>query len=347
MRRNMWYNNISGSGAKELVLSSFELVSAVAVRRRKMLKYILLVGGFVLLIKGADFFVDGSSAVAKRIRVPSLIIGMTIVAMGTSLPETSVSVSASVLGKNDLAISNAVGSNIFNLMVVCGVCAVLCPMVIGKETLKKDLPFSVAVAGALLVLGAVTGTVQRWGGIVLLVLFSFFLYMMISSAKKARDAGNSTDEDEYKIMPVWKCLLCIAGGGAAIAVGGRMVVVGASDIARSFGMSDNLIGMTIVALGTSLPELVTSIVAARKGEVDMALGNVVGSNIFNILFVLGIAATISPIAFTMQNTVDTVALIVMSLFVLLLCAPKKKLFRWHGALMLTVYAGYTAYIFMR
>lgn len=347
MRRNMWYNNISGSGAKELVLGSFELVSAVAVRRRKMLKYILLVGGFVLLIKGADFFVDGSSAVAKRIRVPSLIIGMTIVAMGTSLPETSVSVSASVLGKNDLAISNAVGSNIFNLMVVCGVCAVLCPMVIGKETLKKDLPFSVAVAGALLVLGAVTGTVQRWGGIVLLVLFSFFLYMMISSAKKARDAGNSTDEDEYKIMPVWKCLLCIAGGGAAIAVGGRMVVVGASDIARSFGMSDNLIGMTIVALGTSLPELVTSIVAARKGEVDMALGNVVGSNIFNILFVLGIAATISPIAFTMQNTVDTVALIVMSLLVLLLCAPKKKLFRWHGALMLTVYAGYTAYIFMR
>ena len=347
MRRNMWYNNISGSGAKELVLSSFELVSAVAVRRRKMLKYILLEGGFVLLIKGADFFVDGSSAVAKRIRVPSLIIGMTIVAMGTSLPETSVSVSASVLGKNDLAISNAVGSNIFNLMVVCGVCAVLCPMVIGKETLKKDLPFSVAVAGALLVLGAVTGTVQRWGGIVLLVLFSFFLYMMISSAKKARDAGNSTDEDEYKIMPVWKCLLCISGGGAAIAVGGRMVVVGASDIARSFGMSDNLIGMTIVALGTSLPELVTSIVAARKGEVDMALGNVVGSNIFNILFVLGIAATISPIAFTMQNTVDTVALIVMSLLVLLLCAPKKKLFRWHGALMLTVYAGYTAYIFMR
>ncbi|MBO4493370.1 MAG: calcium/sodium antiporter [Ruminococcus sp.] len=312
-----------------------------------MLKYILLVGGFVLLIKGADFFVDGSSAVAKRLRVPSLIIGMTIVAMGTSLPETSVSVSASVLGKNDLAISNAVGSNIFNLMVVCGVCAVLCPMVIGKETLKKDLPFSVAVAGVLLALGAVTGTVQRWGGIILLVLFSFFLYMMISSAKKAREAGNSTDDDEYKIMPVWKCLLCIAGGGAAIAVGGRMVVVGASDIARSFGMSDNLIGMTIVALGTSLPELVTSIVAARKGEVDMALGNVVGSNIFNILFVLGIAATISPIAFTMQNTVDTVALIVMSLLVLLLCAPRKKLLRWHGALMLTVYAGYTAYIFVR
>ena len=312
-----------------------------------MLKYILLVGGFVLLIKGADFFVDGSSAVAKRLKVPAIIIGMTIVAMGTSLPETSVSVSASVLGKNDLAISNAVGSNIFNLMVVCGVCSLLCPMAVGKDTIKKDLPFSVLAAGVLLGLGAFTGIVMRWGGAVLLAMFAFFLYMMISSAKKARDSGELTEEDEYKIMPVWKCLLCIIGGGAAIAVGGKMVVEGASDIARAFGMSDNLIGMTIVALGTSLPELVTSIVAARKGEVDMALGNVVGSNIFNILFVLGIAATISPIAFTMQNTIDTAVLIAMSLFVLLLCAPKKKLVRWHGGLMLAVYAGYTTYIFMR
>lgn len=312
-----------------------------------MLMYILLIGGFVLLIKGADFFVDGSSAVAKRLKVPSLIIGMTIVAMGTSLPETSVSVSASILGKNDLAISNAVGSNIFNLMVVCGVCSLLCPMAVSRETLKKDLPFSAIVAGVLLGLGAFTGIVMRWGGAVLLALFAVFLYMMISSAKKARDSGEQSDEDEYKVMPVWKCLLCIIGGGAAIAVGGKMVVEGASDIARTFGMSDNLIGMTIVALGTSLPELVTSIVAARKGEVDMALGNVVGSNIFNILFVLGIAAVISPIAFTVQNAIDTAVLIAMSLFVLLLCAPQKKLVRWHGALMLAAYAGYTTYIFMR
>ena len=312
-----------------------------------MLKYILLIGGFVLLIKGADFFVDGSSAVAKRLKVPALIIGMTIVAMGTSLPETSVSVSASVLGKNDLAISNAVGSNIFNLMVVCGVCSLLCPMAVGKETLKKDLPFSIIVAGVLLGLGAFTGIVQRWGGALLLALFVFFLYMMISSAKKARDSGELSEEDEYKIMPVWKCLLCIIGGGAAIALGGKMVVEGASDIARTFGMSDNLIGMTIVALGTSLPELVTSIVAARKGEVDMALGNVVGSNIFNILFVLGIASTISPIAYTAENTIDTAVLIAMSLLVLLLCAPKKKLVRCHGGLMLAAYAGYTTYIFMR
>ena len=312
-----------------------------------MLKYLLLVGGFVLLIKGADFFVDGSSSVAKRLKVPALIIGMTIVAMGTSLPETSVSVSASLLGKNDLAISNAVGSNIFNLMVVCGVCAPLCPMAVGKETLKKDLPFSIIVAGVLLALGALTGTVERWGGIILLVLFAFFLYMMINSAKKARENGAEADDDEYKVLPVWKCLLFIVGGAAGIAIGGKMVVSGASDIARAFGMSDNLIGMTIVALGTSLPELVTSIVAARKGEVDMALGNVVGSNIFNILFVLGIASTISPIAFTMKNSIDTAVLITMSLLVLIMCSPKKKLLRWHGATMLAIYAGYTTYIFMR
>ena len=310
-----------------------------------MLKYLLLVGGFVLLIKGADFFVDGSSSVAKRLKVPALIIGMTIVAMGTSLPETSVSVSAALSGNNELAISNAVGSNIFNLMVVCGVCALLCPMAVGKETLKKDLPFSIIVAGALLALGAFTSKIERWGGIILLVLFAFFLYMMISSAKKARDS--SSEDDEYKILPVWKCLLFIIGGAAGIAIGGKMVVSGASDIARAFGMSDNLIGMTIVALGTSLPELVTSIVAARKGEVDMALGNVVGSNIFNILFVLGIASTISPIAFTMKNTIDTAVLITMSLLVLIMCSPKKKLLRWHGAVMLAVYAGYTTYIFMR
>lgn len=312
-----------------------------------MIKYLLLIGGFVLLIKGADFFVDGSSAVAKRLKVPSLIIGMTIVAMGTSLPETSVSVSASLLGKNDLAISNVVGSNIFNLMVVCGACAVLCPMVISKDTLKKDLPFSIFAAAVMLALGAFTNVIERWGGIILLVLFAIFLYMMISSAKKARNSGSAEADEEYKILPVWKCLLFIIGGAAGIAAGGKMVVEGASDIARSFGMSDNLIGMTIVALGTSLPELVTSVVAARKNDVDMALGNVVGSNIFNILFVLGTAAAISPVAFTTQNAIDTVVLIAMSLMVIVMCAHKKKLMRSHGAIMLAVYAGYAAYMIIR
>ena len=312
-----------------------------------MVKYILLIVGFVLLIKGADFFVDGSSSVAKRLKVPSLIIGMTIVAMGTSLPETSVSVSASLAGKNDLSISNAVGSNIFNLMVVCGVCALLCPLAISKETLKRDFPFSVAVAGVLLAIGGIMWKVPRLGGIAMLVIFAAFLYIMVQGALKARASAAGAEEDEYKVLPAWKCAVFIIAGIAAIAAGGKMVVVGASDIARSFGMSDNLIGMTVVALGTSLPELVTSIVAARKNEVDMALGNVIGSNIFNILFVLGIAAAISPMSFTRENAIDTAALIIMSVLVLVMCAPKKKLVRWQGAVMLAIYCGYTAYLINR
>lgn len=311
-----------------------------------MLKYIYLIVGFVLLIKGADFFVEGSSSVAKKLRVPSIIIGMTIVAMGTSLPETSVSVSASIAAKNDLAISNVIGSNIFNLMVVCGICAVLCPLTVDGTTLKRDFPFSIVMAGLLMALGGIDGVVGRFDGILFLVLFVVFLLIMIYSAKKSRDSS-APEADEYKIMPVWKCILYMVGGIAAIAAGGEMVVEGASDIARAFGMSENLIGMTIVALGTSLPELVTSVVAARKNELDMALGNVIGSNIFNILFVLGIASAISPVSYTNENLIDSAVLIVMSMIVLIFCLPKKRLIRWNGAAMLALYAGYTAYIFTR
>lgn len=311
-----------------------------------MLKYILLILGFVLLIKGADIFVDGSSAVAKKLKVPSLIIGMTIVAMGTSLPETSVSVSAALAGKNELAISNVLGSNMFNLMVVCGLCALFNPLTISGSALTRDFPFSIIIAGLMMLLGWLGMSLGHIDGIILLVLFAIFLYVMVSSARKARESGQG-DEEEYKSMPVWKCLLFIVIGIAAIAAGGKMVVVGASDIAKSFGMSDNLIGMTIVALGTSLPELVTSVVAARKKEVDMALGNVIGSNIFNILLVLGIASAISPVVYTHENIIDTVALIAMSLLVLLFCLRPKKLVRWQGAVMVLIYGGYTAYIIMR
>jgi len=308
-----------------------------------MLKYILLVGGFFLLIKGADLFVDGSSAAAKKLKVSPLIIGMTIVAMGTSLPETSVSVSAALAGKNELAISNVVGSNIFNLMVVCGMCALLCPLKINGISLKRDFPFSIAIAGLLMLLGKLDGSVGHIDGVILLIVFTGFLVLMISTARKQQ----GTDEDEIKSMPVWKLILFIIIGMAAIGVGGKMVVSGASDIARRFGMSDNLIGMTVVALGTSLPELVTSVVAAKKNEVDMALGNVIGSNIFNILFVLGAAAAIHPVAFTSLNLIDSAVLILMSGLVLLFCFRSKKLVRWQGAIMLLVYGGYTAYIINR
>lgn len=311
--------------------------------------YIILIAGFILLIKGADFFVEGSSSVAKKLSIPPLIIGMTIVAMGTSLPETSVSVTASLSGANDLSISNAVGSNIFNLLVVAGVCAVFHPLPINSETLKRDFPYSIIAAAILLGFGFFTDEISRIAGAVLLAFFSFFLYLMISSALRARKNGTASAEEgeEIKLLPGWQCAIYIIGGVIAIAAGGKMVVSGASDIAKSFGMSDNLIGMTIVALGTSLPELVTSIVAAKKNETDMAMGNVIGSNVFNILLVLGIAAVISPIAFTTQNCIDTLFFIAVSLLALCFCAPKKKLVRWHGLSMVAIYAGYTVYLFVR
>ena len=310
------------------------------------MQYLLLVAGFVLLIKGADFFVDGSSGLAKRLRVPSMIIGLTVVAMGTSLPETSVSVSASLQGKNDLAISNAVGSNIFNLMVVCGVTAIITPLFIKKESLKLGFPFSIICAAVLMVFGLIGGEVNRIEGIVLLLMFAGFLAYTVISAKKARNAFDAEKVDD-KIMPMWQCLLFIVGGGTAIAFGGHMVVKSASEIARSFGLSDNVIGLTIVALGTSLPELFTSIVAAKHGEVDIALGNVIGSNIFNILFVLGIATTISPISFMMNNTIDCIALIAMSLIVMIFCWSKQTLQRWEGAVMAAAYTAYIVYITLR
>lgn len=306
-----------------------------------------LVAGFILLIKGADFFVEGSSSVAKRLRVPSLIIGMTIVAMGTSLPECSVSVTASLANQNGLAIGNVVGSNIFNLMVVCGFCCLFCPMAVKKTTLLGEFPFSIIVALLLLLFGATSMVVGHLEGVILLVVFGGFLLWMILSALHARKQGEEVEEEEYEILPMWKCAVFIIGGMVAIKFGGDFVVDSASQLARRFGMSENLVGLTIVAFGTSLPELVTSIVAARKKEVDMALGNVIGSNIFNILFVLGIACSISPVPFNMENMIDIILLAVMSVLVWIFAWSKQKLVRWEGIVMLLIYAGYFGYICMR
>lgn len=308
--------------------------------------YVFLVVGFILLIKGADFFVEGSSSVAKMLRVPSLIIGMTIVAMGTSFPECSVSINASIAGSNALAISNAVGSNIFNLMVVCGVCTLFCPLAVDKGTLKKEFPFSIIVALVLLGLGSAGMVLGRVDGIVMSVIFAGFLYWMVISAKKAR-AESQDNEEEYEIMPIWKCIFYIIGGIIAIIAGGDVVVDSATKIAEQFGMSENLIGLTVVAFGTSLPELVTSVVAAKKNEVDMALGNVIGSNIFNILLVLGVAAAISPVAFIMENIIDILVLVVMSLIVWVFAWSKQKLVRGEGIVMLLMYAAYVVYICKR
>mgnify|MGYP004458665103 FL=1 len=315
---------------------------------------IILVIGFVLLIKGADFFVEGSSSVAKKFNVPSLIIGMTIVAMGTSLPELAVSVTASMTGNNTLAVSNVSGSNIFNLMVVCGACALFAPLTIDKNTLLKEFPFSILCAGLLVVLGFFGMSLGRIDGVIFLVIFAAYLLWMIYSAKQARGAEDKLEteeeefvEEEIKILPMWKCILFIVGGMVAIKFGGDFVVDGASAIAAGFGLSQTLIGLTIVALGTSLPELVTSIVAAKKNEVDMALGNVIGSNIFNILLILGVAAAISPVTFLMENIIDIVILIIMSVVVWGFAWTSKKINRTEGMIMLLMYAVYMVYICMR
>lgn len=317
-----------------------------------------LVLGFVLLIKGADFFVEGSSSVAKRFHVPAVIIGLTVVAMGTSLPETAVSVTASIGGNNELAISNAVGSNIFNLMVVIGVCALMTVVPVGEDTIKKDIPFSALCALLLLGLGVLgladaSGmTLGHLDGAILLVLFITYIVVLVKRTLKAQKEGKEVDveggsDEDIKLLSMPKSLLFIIGGGAAIALGGDMTVDAASRIALDLGMSQTLVGLTIVSIGTSLPELVTSIVAARKNEIGMALGNAIGSNVFNFLMVLGIAATISPIGFITENIIDIAILLVFTLIVWIFAATKKQLSKLEGLLMLLMYAGYAAYIFIR
>ena len=315
------------------------------------LAIVFLVIGFVLLVKGADFFVEGSSSIAKKFKVPSIIIGLTIVAMGTSLPEAAVSVTASIANKNALAVSNVIGSNIFNLMVVIGVCAIMTPVAVQAVTIKRDFPFSVICAILLLVLGPMS--LGHIDGVIFLVIFAGFIALMIKSAMKASKEGNALASEEIEaaeeiqILPMWKSLLYIVGGGAAIMIGGDVVVNSASNIAAKFGMSQTLVGLTIVSIGTSLPELVTSIVAARKDEVDMALGNAIGSNIFNILFVLGIAGAISPMAFLTENIIDIIILLAFSLLVWLFAFTKKEIKRSEGLIMVLLYALYVVYICIR
>ena len=312
---------------------------------------ILLVVGFVFLIKGADFFVEGASAVAKKLKVPSLIIGMTIVAMGTSLPELSVSVTASMAGSNQLAIGNVVGSNIFNLMVVLGSCALFSILEVSDDTIKKDFPFSLCCAIALAVMGIIGYEVGHLDGAILLVAFIIFLVSMIMSAKNSRKAAAAEAEEEVDAeivdIPTWLCIVYIVGGAVAIKFGGDWVVNSCTTLALKFGMSETLVGLTIVALGTSLPELVTSIVAARKNELDMAIGNVVGSNIFNILLILGAASAISPITFMAVNAIDIMILVGFSVLVWIMCFKKKSLGRVDGIIMLLCYVAYLAYIIVR
>lgn len=320
---------------------------------------LLLAVGFAFLVKGADFFVEGSSSIAKKLKVPPIIIGLTIVAMGTSLPETAVSVTASLVQNNELAVSNVVGSNIFNLMFVIGVCSILTPIMVQKATVVRDIPLSLGCALFLLVLG-VSGLGDKTGmtlghadGVIFLIVFSGYIFTMVRSAMKARAAGQKVEIegveecDNMKELSYGKSILFLIVGAAAIAFGGDLTVDTASRIAIELGMSQTLVGLTIVSIGTSLPELVTSVVAARKNEVDMAVGNAVGSNIFNILMVLGISSAISPVALIRENIIDIVLLMVFSVMVWIFAGTRKKIERKEGIIMVVVYLVYCAYIIAR
>lgn len=318
--------------------------------------YILLLLGFLLLIKGADAFVDGSSSVAKILKIPTIIIGLTVVAFGTSMPEFSVSLTAAMKGSNDLAVSNVLGSNIFNLLVVLGACSLIQPVQAKSSLLKKEFPFSIFIAVILLLLdsdfsiskvleGEGTFTLGRLGGILFLILFAVFLYATVKTALCSRD--EIVDEEEYKVMSPVKSALYIIIGLAGIIWGGDLVVDSACSIAETFGLSQTFIGLTIVAVGTSLPELVTSMVAAGKGENDLAVGNVVGSNIFNILLILGASATIKPIALDITAVYDTLILIVASLIVYLCALSKREIKKGEGAIFLLCYLVFFVYVLTR
>lgn len=308
--------------------------------------YILLLAGFAALIKGADLFVDGSSSLAGHLKVPKVIIGLTLVAMGTSAPELAVSVSAALKGANEIALSNVVGSNIFNLLCVLGVCSVIHPLPVHKEIIKRDLPVSIAatlflmmvtclhalpgIKGLMTSVDMIVGNVGRITGIFLLVFFALYMSNLIMKAGQGEEA-----QEEY--MTVLKSIIFAVIGVLLIIGGGQAVVISAKAIAKSFGLSETFIGLTIVAVGTSLPELVTSIVADRKGEVGVAVGNVVGSNIFNILFILGISSTIHPITVNAASVFDMMILTGISCLVLAFSLTGKKINRLEGTAMILIY----------
>lgn len=312
--------------------------------------YILLIIGFVLLVKGADIFVEGSSAIAKHFKIPAFLIGLTIVAMGTSAPEAAVSITAAVGGQNGIVAGNVLGSNIFNTLAVLGMCALIKPCPVAPKIVKGEYPMSGAITVLFIILALTTlGSPEplyfsRLDGIILLVAFAAFLMFTV---KKAFSEDHTNDEDEIKDLSMGKAVLMVIFGLAGIILGGQFVVNSASAIAASFGISETLIGLTIVAIGTSLPELVTSVAAATKGHTDIAVGNVIGSNIFNLLFVMGLSTTIHPVSIEMESVHDAAILTVITIVTLIPCIRHKHITRLWGAIMLVLYAAYMTYIILR
>lgn len=309
------------------------------------LNIFLLIIGMLFLIKGADFFVDGSASIARKLKIPSLVIGLTLVSMGTSAPEASVSISSSIKGLSDISLGNIIGSNIFNVLVVMGVSLLFVKISVSKQTMMFEFPFVILITGLLGLFCYVIspGTISRIEGIILLVLFVGYLAFIIVRALKNKEET----EDLPKEIPVWKSIIFVVIGLAGVIFGGNWVVSSSSFIAKQLGMSDALVGLTIVAIGTSLPELVTSFVAAKKGENDIALGNVLGSNIFNILFVLGMASTILPMEIKENVLVDLIVCIGITIIAFLFCIKSKELVRWNGIVFIVLYCLYFTYIILR
>ncbi|MFC4410098.1 calcium/sodium antiporter [Chungangia koreensis] len=318
--------------------------------------YLLLLVGFALLIKGADFFVEGASNIARTLKVSPLLIGLTIVAFGTSAPEATVSILAALEGNSDVSVGNVVGSNIFNITVIVGVTAIISPLLVDDSIVRKEIPFTMLGSIVLFVLasdltlnGSTDNFLTRSDGLVFLAIFSVFMYYIFEVARHNRTLATAEPEDTHtSSKPSWgKYILFTLGGLAAIIFGGDLVVTNAVEIAYSFGMSETLVGLTIVAVGTSLPELVTSITAARKKESEIALGNLVGSNIFNIFFVLGTSAVIAPLPVDGNIFTDLYILIAVTAVLFIFAWSKYKISRIEGSLLTVAYLVYFVYIIMR
>lgn len=307
-----------------------------------MLTVICLLIGFIFLIKGADLFVDGSSSIARKFNIPSMIIGLTIVAMGTSAPEASVSITSALSGLNDICVANVVGSNFFNILIVLGLSATISNLPVEKNTIKIDMPLLLLTCILTIIFG-VDMTFSRIESIIFLTIFVLFIVNSIKIAKQ--EPSEDVEEKEDKSM--FKILMLTVIGIVGIVWGGDIVVDAATKIATMFGMSENLIGLTIVAVGTSLPELVTSVVATRKGETDIAIGNVIGSNIFNILFVLGMSMLINPINITSIVMIDILFMTIISVLLIMITKSKNKLTRTDGVMFIIIYLIYMIYTIMR
>ena len=305
-----------------------------------ILQVLLLVVGFVMLMKGADWFVEGASQIADRLGIPQLVIGLTIVAMGTSLPEAAVSISAATQGSAEITIGNVVGSNIMNVLVILGLTAVVCVIPVQKSTVRYEIPFMILITAVLAGLGLADNQVSRPEGLILWAFMILYLFYLLRMAKN----GTGGEEAGGKKRPIWLLILMVLVGAAMIVFGSDITVDAATAIAKIFGMSERFIGLTIVAFGTSLPELVTSVTAAVKGKTDIAVGNIVGSNIFNILFVVGTTALITPVAYNSVFLVDSIIAVAAALFLFLCVFRNKKLGRLGGILMLAAYAGYFVYL---